>query len=167
MSTSVARSGRGFTLIELLISLAILALLAGMAAPLLELTHQRQKEHALQQALQQIRQGIDAYKKASDEGRIARKQGESGYPPNLNVLVEGVVEITASTQQGKKKPKMYFLRRLPRDPLYPDPGVPAENTWGKRSYDSEYDKPKAGKDVYDVYSLSPGRALNGTLYREW
>ena len=159
---------RGFSLIELLVTLAILALLASMAAPLLELTHQRKKEHELQKALQDIRQAIDAYKAASDAGRIEHKQGESGYPPDLNVLFQGVPAANAKEQgAGKKKPKIFFLRRLPRDPLYPDTSVPAERTWGKRSYESEYDKPKAGKDVYDVYSLSPDKALNGTFYREW
>lgn len=169
MCHSKSKRERGFSLIELLISLAILALLAGMATPLLELTQQRQKEHELQHALQQIRHAIDAYKAATDEGKIDRKQDESGYPPNLNVLFEGVVDSTADEEDGasKKKPKIFFLRRLPRDPFYPDTGVPAESTWGKRSYDSEYDQPKAGKDVYDVYSLSPGKALNGTFYREW
>lgn len=169
MSALRSNCKRGFSLIELLISLAILALLAGMATPLLELTQQRQKEHELQRALLQIRQAIDAYKAAVDEGKIDHKQDESGYPPNLNVLFEGVVDSTAKVKDGvtKKKPKMFFLRRLPRDPFYPDTSVPAESTWGKRSYDSEYDKPKTGKDVYDVYSLSPGKALNGTFYREW
>lgn len=159
---------RGFSLVELLISLAILALLASMASPLLELTHKRRKEHELQKALQDIRQAIDAYKAASDAGRIEHKQGESGYPPDLKVLYLGVPVANSKEQEGgQKKPKIFFLRRLPRDPLYPDKSVPAEQTWGKRSYESEYDKPKAGKDVYDVYTLSPGRALNGTFYREW
>lgn len=191
---------RGFSLIELLISLAILGLLASMAAPLMELTHQRQKEHELRSALQEIRQAIDAYKQAVDEGKIARKADESGYPPNLDVLFRGVEDVSAKTaadrnlayknsdnsnagvtdkdsdgaqnviqNQGdeKKKRKIFFLRRLPRDPFYPDTSIPAANSWGKRSYESEYDKPRAGKDVYDVYSLSPGTALNGTPYSEW
>ena len=67
----------------------------------------------------------------------------------------------------QRRQPLGVVRRLPRDPLYPDTSVPAERTWGKRSYESEYDKPKAGKDVYDVYSLSPDKALNGTFYREW
>lgn len=166
---------RGFSLIELLISLAILALLAGMASPLLELTSKRQKEHELRRSLQEIREAIDAYKQASDEGRIARKADESGYPPNLEVLFRGVEDVserTAADRQDKgasekKKKKIFFLRRLPRDPFYTDTSVPAANSWGQRSYESDYDRPRAGKDVYDVYSLSPDTALNGTPYREW
>ena len=171
------RRARGFSLIELLISLAILGLLAGMAAPLMELAHKRQKEQELRAPLQEIRQAIDAYKQAADEGKIERKADATGYPPNLEVLYKGVEEVGQKNVAGrnidlqkpdaKKKKKILFLRRLPRDPFYPDPEVKAEDTWGKRSYESDYDKPKAGKDVYDVYSLSPDIALNGTPYREW
>ena len=174
------RPARGFSLIELLISLAILGLLAGMAAPLMELTHKRQQEQELRAALQEIRQAIDAYKQATDEGRIERKADATGYPPSLDVLYKGVEEVAGKNAGGrnidlqkpekpdeKKKKKTFFLRRLPRDPFYPDPEAKAEDTWGKRSYESDYDEPKAGKDVYDVYSLSPDTALNGTPYREW
>ena len=172
------RPQRGFSLIELLISLVILGLLAGMAAPLMELAHKRQKEQELRAALQEIRQAIDAYKQATDEGKIARKADETGYPPSLELLYKGVEEVTEKNSAGrnvglqqaddkKKKKIIYFLRRLPRDPFYPDTGVKPEDSWGKRSYESDYDKPKAGKDVYDVYSLSPDTALDGTPYREW
>lgn len=153
---------RGFTLVEMLITLAILGLLAGLAVPTLELTSKRQKEHELRSALRDIRQAIDAYKKAADEGKVARKADESGYPPRLEALFQGVQD--ASVPQKKL---IFFMRRLPRDPFYPDPGVPAADTWGKRSYDSDWDKPREGKDVYDVYSYSPGTALDGTRYRDW
>jgi len=159
--TGLARK-RGFTLIELLISLAILGLLATLATPLMELTNKRIKEQELRRSLQEIRQAIDAYKTASDEGKIPRKADETGYPPNLDVLYQGVVDVTDT-----KKKKIYFLRRLPRDPFYPDTSVPPAATWGKRSYASEYSQPREGKDIYDVYSLSPDKALNDTPYREW
>ena len=152
----------GFSLIELLISLAILGLLASLAAPMLDLTLQRKKEQDLQLALREIRQAIDTYKQAVDEGKIERKADESGYPPNLEALYLGVAQSTE-----EKKQKIYFLRRLPRDPFYPDATAPASATWGKRSYESEYNQPRAGKDVFDIYSLSPDSALNGTRYAEW
>ncbi len=157
-----AQKPTGFTLIELLITLAILALLATLATPIMELTVKRQKEHELKTALREIRSAIDAYKKASDENKIVRKADEPGYPPNLNLLYEGVVDAT-----DQQKKKIFFMRRLPRDPFYPDTTVAADESWGKRSYDSDYNQPREGKDVYDIYSLSPDTALNGTPYRDW
>jgi prepilin-type N-terminal cleavage/methylation domain-containing protein len=128
------RRARGFTLIELLVTLAILALLGAMVVPAASMAVQRRHEQDLRQALREIRLGLDAYKKASDEGRIA---------------------------------KVYFLRRLPRDPFSADPDREDAQTWGKRSYASEAKDPKEGDDVYDVYSLSGQVGLNGIPYSRW
>lgn len=153
---------RGFTLIELLVTLAILAVLSVMTVPVAQITVQRQKEQALRKALQDIRSAIDMYKKAADEGMIDTGMDESGYPARLSVLVEG--KINSRDAKGKK---LYFLRRLPRDPMNDQPGLSDEETWGKRSYDSEPDQPKEGVDVYDVYSLSDKVGLNGIPYSQW
>jgi general secretion pathway protein G len=156
------RRARGFTLIELIITVTIVALLAGAAVPLAELTVKRTREHELQSALRQIREGIDAYKRAWDDKRIARNANETGYPKSLEQLVNGVPDITSPA-----KAQIYFLRRIPRDPTYPDASAPAAMTWGKRSYASPPDNPQEGADVFDVYSLSSDVALNGVPYREW
>ncbi|MBS1190539.1 MAG: N-terminal methylation site [Rhodocyclaceae bacterium] len=156
------KRGRGFTLIELMVTVAIVALLASMVMPLTEVAAQRSKEEELRADLREIRSAIDAYKQATDEGRIPRAADASGYPPNLEVLVNGVVDPKSPDQR-----RLYFLRRLPRDPMATDPAVPASQTWGKRSYESPPDEPREGKDVFDVYSLSEGVGLNGTPYREW
>ncbi|MDI6748688.1 MAG: type II secretion system protein [Pseudomonadota bacterium] len=153
---------RGFTLIELVAVLAILGVLAGIALPLAEVSQQRQKEQELRRALREIRDAIDAYKRAADEGRIVLPAGASGYPPNLEALVAGVEDA-----KDVRRRKLYFLRRLPRDPMFPDATVDAAATWGKRSYASEPDAPKEGEDVFDVFSRSTAIGLNGVPYREW
>ncbi|MGB8436470.1 MAG: type II secretion system protein [Burkholderiales bacterium] len=153
---------RGFTLIELLVTLAILGVLASAVVPLAELAVRRANENDLRVALRQIRGALDAYKRAVDEGRITKKADESGYPPSLDVLVQGV-----SNDKDPKKAKIYFLRRIPRDPFNTDPATPPARTWGERSYASPPDAPAAGNDVFDVHSLSEGVGLNGIPYRQW
>ena len=153
---------KGFTLIELVITVAIVAILASAALPLNELVVQRAKEQDLRRALREIRGGIDAYKQASDEGRIMKKMGESGYPKRLEDLVEGVED-----QKSAKKERMYFLRRVPRDPFATDPALSDAATWAKRSYSSPPEDPREGDDVFDVYTQAPGKGINGRPYREW
>lgn len=152
---------RGFSFIELLASLAILAVLATVALPLAETSIKRQKEYALRRALRDLRQGIDAYKQAADEGRIATHPDQSGYPATLASLVEGV---DSKTHPGRR---IVFLRRIPKDPFYPDSTAPPEASWGKRAFESPANAPREGIDVFDVYSRSDQVGLNGIAYREW
>jgi general secretion pathway protein G len=154
---------RGFTFIELAITLAIVGVLAAAAVPLLELTAKRSKEQELRTALRQIRGALDEYKKATDEGRVPKKADEAGYPPTLDILVEGVPDGA----DPNKRARIYFLRRLPRDPFYDGPAGRPSDTWGKRSYESPHDNPAPGRDVFDVYSLAEGVGLNGVPYRQW
>jgi general secretion pathway protein G len=156
------RAARGFTLIELVITVAIVGLLAGVAVPTMELAVQRNREHELRLTLREIRNAIDDYKQAYDAGHIIRIVGQSGYPPTLRVLVEGVPDAL-----DPAKHKIYFLRRVPRDPMSSGADVPPEGTWGLRSYQSDADDPLEGEDVYDVYSLSSGTGINGVPYRQW
>ena len=152
---------KGFTLIELVITVAIVAVLASVAMPLNELVVQRAKEQDLRRALRELRDGIDAHKQAFDEGRIVKRVGESGYPKKLEDLVEGVED-----QLNPKKQRIYFLRRIPRDPFAPE-ALAAAETWGKRSYASPPEEPRDGDDVFDVFSLSTATGINGRPYKEW
>lgn len=152
----------GFTLIELLVTLAVLSVLALMALPVAQTTVQRHREQELRSALAEIRSAIDAYKRAVDEGRIRREAGSTGYPPSLEILTEGVDD-----QRDPQRRKLYFLRRVPRDPMHVGVTADAVTTWGLRSYRSPPDGPQEGEDVYDVYSKSSAVGLNGAAYRLW
>ncbi|MFA6180010.1 MAG: type II secretion system protein [Candidatus Methylopumilus sp.] len=152
----------GFTLIELVVTVLIVSILAAGAVPIMQMTMQRNKETELKQSLRQIRDAIDAYKKAFDDGKVRKTVGQSGYPPSLEILEQGVVN-----QTDPKSRVIKFIRRIPRDPMSKEPDLKPAETWGKRSYDSDASSPREGVDVYDVYSLSQKKAINGTVYAAW
>ncbi len=158
-----AQSNAGFTLVEILVTVAIIGVLASVVLPMTELAVQRGKDQELRSALREIRGALDAYRAAVKEGRIAHSETMSGYPPNLNVLVEGV-EDAKSANRGTM---IYLLRRIPRDPMSQNSDISPEEQWGLRSYSSSADEPEEGDDVFDVYSRSPGVGLNGIPYRDW
>lgn len=153
---------RGFTYIELLVTLAIVAVFAALVVPVAQTQVKRSKEAELRVALRQMREAIDSYKRAVDAGRVERKLDETGYPRRLEELVQGVIDV-----RDPERKKIFFLRQVPRDPFASALEMPAVATWGKRSYASEPDDPKEGKDVYDVFSTSNAVGLNGVPYRRW
>ena len=155
----------GFTLIELIVTVAIVALLASVAMPMLQMSVQRNKEIELKANLRQIREAIDVYKNAVDEGRIKKNIEDTGYPPNLEILVNGVVD-----EKDINKNKLKFLRKIPLDPMTKAADKNTDNlpnNWGLRSYASDANDPEQGADVYDVYSLSQQMGINGIAYAKW
>lgn len=165
MDMSGVKQQAGFTLIELMVSLVIVAVMASVATPMVQLTLQRQKEQQLREHLREMRRAIDAYKKASDDGRIKKNADASGYPPNLQILVDGVEDA-----KDAKHTRIRFLRRIPQDPMLKgqdSTGLGQTTGWGLRSYDSPPEQPRYNQDVYDVYSLSTQTGINGVPYAQW
>jgi general secretion pathway protein G len=154
---------RGFTLVELLVTVAIVGVLASAALPMAEVAVRRAKEQQLHHALREIRGALDAYHRAVEEGRIVQPQDLAGYPASLDILVQGVPDAASPRRDAR----LFFLRRIPRDPFCPDATLTDQATWGKRDYQSSADDPREGEQVYDVYSLDQGTGLNGIPYRKW
>jgi general secretion pathway protein G len=148
-------------LIEMLVVLLLMSILAAAAVPLAQINQRRARETELRSALRSLRGAIDTYKQQWAGGHIEKKPDDTGYPPDLQTLVTGVVDAT-----DPKGRRIYFLRRIPRDP-FARPDVPAERTWALRSYDSPASAPESGRDVYDVMSAAPGAGLDGVPYRQW
>ena len=153
---------RGFTLIEMLVTVAIVGLLSTIAFPMLELAERRSNERELREALRLIRTALDSYKQAVDEGRIVEDTKGTGYPPSLDILVSGV----ADAKSPSRDKKIYFLRKIPRDPVgQVAQGGAAE--WALRSYASSPNDPQPGADIFDIHSRSLATGLNGVAYKDW
>jgi general secretion pathway protein G len=149
-------SEQGFMLIELIAAITILLLLATMAVPLARMQVLRSRETELRRDLREIREAIDNYKRLADGGFIVAKADTLGYPPDLQSLVEG--EPIRATPKYKYR----FLRRIPVDPMT------GSKDWGLRSVQDDPDSRSwGGQDVFDIYSKSEAKALDGTSYANW
>jgi len=134
----------------------MIAILTAMVVPVARYTLKRQAEIELRYQLRLMRDAIDKYKQYSDTGLIPPQIGTEGYPPDLDALVDGVTLV------GQLDKKQKFLRRVPTDPMTKKP------EWGLRSYQDEPNSLAwGGSNVYDVFSLSTGRAIDGTYYKDW
>jgi general secretion pathway protein G len=154
------RRAQGYSFVELIVVTSIVLILASAVQPLVKVTIQRQKETELRRALRDMRDAIDKFKDAADQGMIPTtelKAGSEGYPPTLEILVEGV--SVANDASGRK---LKLLRRIPIDPMT------GEAEWGLRAYQDKPDTSSwGGQNVFDVRSLSGGTALDGSKYKDW
>lgn len=157
---------RGFTLIEMVVVLAIVGILAVAAMPLQELALRRAQEQGLREGLRTLRQALDEHRRAVEARRVAPGPGGTPWPATLEALAQGVDLLDESGQPQPGGARLYLLRRLPRDP-FADPALPAAQTWATRSSTSPPEAPQAGRDVFDVQSLSPRTALDGSRYQDW
>lgn len=162
-------NNRGLSLIELVVTMVILTILASVVLPSARMTTVRMKEIELKRNLREIRNAIDEYKRTYERGVAEGKiqvviNKPQGYPETLEVLVEG--HDFGGYLMYKKK----FLRRIPRDPMYqaPDGATRGEDLWGLRSHEDEPDSENwGGENVFDVYSKSQAKAIDGTYYKDW
>jgi prepilin-type N-terminal cleavage/methylation domain len=157
------RLQQGFSLIEMVVTLALLGTLAAAAAPLVHRYQQQSREAGLRESLRTLRIAIDGYRQASLDGRIEKRSQDSGYPPTLKHLVQGVVDKTSPNRAH-----LYFLRRIPRDPMCDCEGRSDEETWRIRSSNQAPGDFSGGeKDVFDISSTSMAKGLNGVPYAQW
>ena len=146
----------GFTVVEMAVVAAMVAILTAMIVPMARYSVRRQDEIELRYQLRLVRDAIDKYKQYSDLGLIPPQLGTEGYPPELKTLVEGVTLV------GQLDKKQKFLRKIPTDPMTRKP------EWGLRSFQDEPDSMSwGGQNVYDIYSLSDARGIDGTYYKDW
>jgi general secretion pathway protein G len=153
---SFSHRSDGYTLAELVMVCALLATLAALVLPVTRFSVRRGKEMQLRQALREMRNAIDEYKRFSDAGMLELELGSEGYPTELEQLIEPQELV------GQIDKQVRFLRRIPRDPMTGD------YEWGMRSISDEWDSDSwGGENVYDVYSQSEGVGMNGVPYNLW
>ncbi len=148
---------RAFTLLEIIITMVLLGILAAAIAPSTKKVVKRRKEAELKHSLLEVRTAIDRFKRAFDDGLIIVEDPKQlGYPKSMEELISGAA---MKKESGKI---MRFLRKIPTDPMT------GEAAWGMRS---TYDDPDGGgwgrENLFDIYSLSDGIAMDGTEYSEW
>lgn len=154
----IKTKNKGFTLIELIVVVLIISVLSAVAIPMVETSIKREREVEFRRNLRTIRSAIDEYRLFVEKNKIKLDDDRYGYPEKLEDLVEGL-----EYKDKKNNEKIIkFLRKIPIDP------ITNSYEWGLRSYQDDPDSTSWGEEnVYDVYTQSERKALDGTYYKEW
>jgi general secretion pathway protein G len=152
------KTAKGFTLLEMIVVVVIIAVLAAVAVPMVEVSVKREKEIELRRSLRTIRTAIDDFKKFVEDNNIKMDEDTYNYPEELEDLVKGIEYKDEKAEEQIKK----FLRSLPFDPMT------NSDEWGMRSYQDKRDENSwGGENVWDVYTKSERKALDGSYYKDW
>ncbi|MCK5003795.1 MAG: type II secretion system protein [Candidatus Aminicenantes bacterium] len=148
----------GFTIIELIVVIAIISTLAVIAIPMVETSVKRERELVFRRSLREIRTAIDDYHTFVIKNKIKYDEDSYGYPEDLEILVKGI-----EYRDAKNKAKIRrFLRKIPTDPMT------GTNEWGQRSYQDKRNSTHwGGENVWDIYSKSERKGLDGSYYKDW
>lgn len=148
----------GFTIIELIVVIAIISTLAVIAIPMVETSVKRERELVLKRSLREIRTAIDDYQVFVLKNKIKHDEDTYGYPEELEIFVKGIEYRNSKNKARIKK----FLRRIPADPMT------GSAEWGLRSYqDKKNSTHWGGENIWDIYSKSEKKALDGSYYKDW
>jgi len=76
--------------------------------------------------------------------------------------------MASRTSRAKKKVMMYFLRRVPRDPMFPDASVPASGHLGTAQLQESAHRIRKPATMCSMcIPWRREKGLNGIAYREW
>jgi general secretion pathway protein G len=106
--------------------------------------------------------GITGATNPGQSGFTTTPFGSSSAPTSTGANATNPGSNALGSGGGDLIKHVRFLRRVPTDPMT------GKAEWGMRAVQDDPDTSSwGGKDVFDVFSLSSGTALDGTKYSDW